>query len=86
MADSPLRHGWVLPDWLVNSHNQIPAPSGGAGGGLPRGGMIGQVTETGLSSYPHHPFVVKPLPRCQLVSVWVVKSEKKKGAFLDVIV
>ncbi|TNN70638.1 hypothetical protein EYF80_019075 [Liparis tanakae] len=28
MADSPLRHDSLLPDWLVNSHNQIPAPSG----------------------------------------------------------
>lgn len=41
MADSPLRHGSLLPDWLVNSHNQILAPSGRL-----REGMIGKDTET----------------------------------------
>ncbi|CAL8249388.1 unnamed protein product [Merluccius merluccius] len=24
MADMALRHGWQLPDWLVNSHDQTP--------------------------------------------------------------
>lgn len=66
----PLRHGSLLPDWLVNSHHQIPAPPRSAVRRLERTGSRGL-----RPPQPHHPFVVKPFT---LLSVWVVEAKKKR--------
>lgn len=83
MADSPLRHGSLLPDWLVNRHNQIQAPSGAT---VRRYDRTGQ--EHAASPYPHHPFVGEPLPPCQcgrweVRPFWVLLSERQDNRQAD---
>lgn len=70
MADRPLRHGSALPDWLVNSHKQIPAPSGTTASGYDRTCGDNSPSPESTSSFCCKAFT--PL------SVWVVESMKKE--------
>lgn len=47
----PLRHGSLLPDWLVNSHHQIPAPPRSAVRRLERTGSRGLAPAAATSSF-----------------------------------